>query len=400
MADDRPDYSFSPGPPPEASRYLRAKALRPAFSWLDVEPEEHAVAFSVAKATKLDVLTAIREEVQRALDQGIPLEQFQRDLRPRLEKLGWWGARETIGKDGTRRTIQLGSPRRLRTIYDANIRSARAAGQWERIQRTKRAMPYLLYGLGPSERHRPHHESKAGLVLPVDDPFWATWMPPNGWGCKCWVRQITRREAETRGIEEAPAIETREWINARTGEVKQIPVGIDPGWERNPGLMRQEAVSKLLEDKLVATDPAVRKAALRDIADSWHVRRITEGGPGRAPVGLLPARVSAGLPDGPRIVHWTRASAGHVIDEKPEQDRRPAVRALADLEDATRALVITAPEYQTAHFQFRSEGRWYHAIVWFDDGARIRSVFPTDAHYFDRILSKTPQAAEIRLKGG
>lgn len=306
MADDRPDYSFSPGPPPEASRYLRAKALRPAFSWLDVEPEEHAVAFSVAKATKLDVLTAIREEVQRALDQGIPLEQFQRDLRPRLEKLGWWGARETIGKDGTRRTIQLGSPRRLRTIYDANIRSARAAGQWERIQRTKRAMPYLLYGLGPSERHRPHHESKAGLVLPVDDPFWATWMPPNGWGCKCWVRQITRREAETRGIEEAPAIETREWINARTGEVKQIPVGIDPGWERNPGLMRQQSVEQLLDGKLAAADPAVQKAAVRDIATSWQAERVLRGvAQGAVPIGVLPAEVAKAVGMRARVVRTT-----------------------------------------------------------------------------------------------
>ena len=37
------------------------------------------------------------------------------------------------------------SPGRLQTIFSANMRSARAAGQWDRIQRTKDALPYLLY---------------------------------------------------------------------------------------------------------------------------------------------------------------------------------------------------------------------------------------------------------------
>ena len=50
MADDRPGYSFEPGPPPEASRFLRTKGLAPSFRWDDVEPEEHAVAFAVAGA--------------------------------------------------------------------------------------------------------------------------------------------------------------------------------------------------------------------------------------------------------------------------------------------------------------------------------------------------------------
>ena len=39
----------------------------------------------------------------------------------------------------------------------------------------------------------------AGTLLPVDDPWWQTHYPPNGWGCKCWVRQVSRREAERLG---------------------------------------------------------------------------------------------------------------------------------------------------------------------------------------------------------
>jgi len=76
MADfpDRPGYSFDPGPPPEASRFLRNKGMRPAFSWADVEPEEHAVAFTVAKATELDVLEAIHQPQVFSSGRGISLE--------------------------------------------------------------------------------------------------------------------------------------------------------------------------------------------------------------------------------------------------------------------------------------------------------------------------------------
>ncbi|MDJ0826965.1 MAG: phage minor head protein [Rhodobacter sp.] len=237
--EEKPGYSFAPGPPPEASRFFRSKGILPSFSWQDVESDEHANAFAVAKAAHADVLEAIKEELQTALDEGIPFSEFQKTLRPRLQKLGWWGygeARDPM--TGAAKPALLGTPRRLRLIYNANIRSARAAGQWERIQRTKSALPYLQYRLGPSERHRPHHEAKEGLILPADDPFWQNWFPPNGWGCKCWVRQISRAEAERLGIDASPEIPVRDVQNTRTGQIKRVPVGIDPGWEGNPGYLR------------------------------------------------------------------------------------------------------------------------------------------------------------------
>ncbi|WP_444667171.1 phage head morphogenesis protein [Cereibacter changlensis] len=316
---DRPGYSFTPGPPPEASRYLTNKGLRPAFSFRDVEPEEHAVAFTVAKAMQLDVLTGIREEVQRALDQGLPLATFQKTLRPRLEALGWWGKEAMVDPaTGKTRRVQLGSPRRLRTIYEANIRSARAAGQWERIQRTKRALPYLLYQLGPSIDHREEHLMKAGLILPVDHPFWATWFPPNGWGCKCWVRQITRFEAEDLGVDDdAPPTPMRAVKNRRTGESRQIPLGIDPGWDRNPGALRLQAMEQLLNDKLDAADPAIARAALRDIATSWRAERVLKGeAPGAVPVAMLPREVAGAVGMAKRVVSMTSSYGQKFIDKE------------------------------------------------------------------------------------
>ena len=329
---DKPGYAFNPGPPPEASAYLRNKGIRPSFSWEDVEPEEHAVQFTVAKAMHVDVLEAVKTALQKAIDEGIPLEQFTRELKPRLRKLGWWGQKELVDPlTGEARRVQLGSPRRLRTIYRANIRTARAVGQWERIQRTKRALPYLVYLLGPSERHRPQHQAKAGLVLHVDDPLWQTWYPPNGWNCKCHVRQITRREADERGISDSPDVPMRDVLNKRTGEIKRIPSGIDAGWEKNPGLFRQKNMERFLAGKLDAADPAIARAAAKDLASSWRVRRIYEGtAKGGVPIGVLPKELVERLGSKSKMTLFSDATAMKQKRNHPDLQSSDYTR-LADL---------------------------------------------------------------------
>lgn len=339
---DRPGYSFDPGPPPEASRFLKNKGIKASFAWEDVEPEEHAVAFTVAKAMQLDVLEDIRAEVQRALDEGRTLAQFKKDLKPKLVAAGWWGRKEMTDPDtGEVREVQLGSPRRLRTIYDANLRSARAAGQWERIQRTRRLRPYLVYELGPSERHRADHASKRGLVLPADDPFWEVWFPPNGWGCKCRVRQIGRAEAERLGIREAPRVEERPWRNPRTGEVRTVPRGIDPAWTGNPGQNRMRRMEQMLAGKLDAAAPELARVITRDIATSWRAERVLQGAAdGAVPIGMLPAEIAEAVGSPTRVVQMT-SSYG---DKFEARGRDITTQTLAALDEALHAGKVAIEE--------------------------------------------------------
>jgi hypothetical protein len=288
----KPGFAF-PGPPPkEALDYFNAKKLKPSFSHLDIWREEHAACFTVAKATQLDVLTGIHQATQKALAEGRTFRDFAKDLKPELQRQGWWGKQEVVDPlTGKKQLAQLGSPRRLKTIYEANMRTARAAGQWERIQRTKAALPFLLYLLGPSREHRPEHVGWHGLLLPVDDPFWRTHFTPNGYGCKCHVRQVSKTEGarlEEEGVTaqiqeidpvtdlptghfnertfpvrtQAPKIETRQWVNRRTGEVSQVPVGIDPGWEYNPGqVSRVRQAARQWAEKIAAAPPELGAAA-------------------------------------------------------------------------------------------------------------------------------------------
>lgn len=338
-----------PGPPPvEALKYFRAKGLKPSWSYKEVWAEEHAVAFTVAKSAGFDILGDVRAAVDKAMASGQTFEQFKKELRPVLQAKGWWGRKEaTDPLTGEVREVQLGSPRRLRTIYDANLRTARAAGQWERVQRTKRALPYLLYELGPSREHRPDHVQWHGLLLPVDDPWWGSHMPPNGWGCKCRVRQVSRPEAarlEKDGAPwqaqetdpetglptgrlldrrmpvrtEAPPIVRREWINKRTGEVLQVPVGIDPGWDYNPGVAgRMAQALDLAAGKIEAAD--IGAPAVRSLVDSPAFRAWLSAPKGSYPVGLLPDGDAAliGAPRG-GVVRFSAATATKQLREHPE----------------------------------------------------------------------------------
>jgi hypothetical protein len=235
---------YAPGPPPkEAIEFFRSKLWRVGFDFQDVWEQEHAIAFTVAKAMSYDILKDIRSGLDSALAEGKTFAQFKKELQPVLEDKGWWGKKEMVDPiTGETKTAQLGSPRRLKVIYQTNLRSARSAGKWERIQRTKKLLPYLRYSLGPSEKHRPEHVAWEGLELLADDAWWDSHMPPNGWGCKCWVQQLTKAEVDaTGGPDEAPADEMQDWTNPRTGATEMVPKGITPGFNFNPGTARMSA---------------------------------------------------------------------------------------------------------------------------------------------------------------
>lgn len=293
-------FVFSSEPTPEVSAYLRQKGDRPAFRWSEVWGEEHAYAFTVAKATQADVLATLRESLQYAKDQGVPYEKWSRDLKPELQRLGWWGAVPMADPaTGEVRDRELGSPRRLRVIYDANLRSARASGQWERAQRTKGVLPYFVYQLGPSINHRPEHVAKEGVVRPVDDSFWDTWFCPNGWGCKCWQRQITKAEAERRGVTPAFEVPTRTFRRVRDDgsvEQMQVPVGIDPGWQTNPGRNRSRTLMTNLTDRLTrAGEPAARALMTDFWSGSTPEALASLGRRVFAPVAIAPKAVRSAL---------------------------------------------------------------------------------------------------------
>jgi SPP1 gp7 family putative phage head morphogenesis protein len=257
-------------PPQEAVEYFRRKGLKPSFAWQDVYAEEHARVFTVAKVAKLDLLEDLRGAVDRAIAEGTTFADFKRELIPVLQEKGWWGrGRQVDPADGEEKDVQLGSVRRLRTIYDTNLRTAHAAGRWEQVQRTKARRPYLRYVHLDNANPRKQHQAWHGRVLPVDDPFWTTAFPPNGWGCHCSVQQLSDRDLERYGYTVAPSPGepiTRAWQNPRTGEIRHLPVGIEPGFDHNPGVAGQEVAARLLGERLASVSADLGAAAWAEAA--------------------------------------------------------------------------------------------------------------------------------------
>ena len=136
--------------------------------------------------------------------------------------------------------VQLGSLSRLRTILDTNISMSYARGHWESIERNAAAMPWLRYAATLDDRTRPAHRAWHGTVLRYDHPFWRSHYPPNGWHCRCTVLQYSDADLKRRGFtpSDGPppgSDKTRQWLNKRTGEVHQVPRGIDPDFQHNAG---------------------------------------------------------------------------------------------------------------------------------------------------------------------
>lgn len=230
-------------PPEEALRWFREKGLKPTFDWRDMWAREHASAFTVAKAMQLDVLADLQQGVADAIEQGQSLAQFRKGLRPLLTAKGWWGEKEqTDPVTGETKLVQLGSAWRLRTIYHTNLTMAHAAGRWERIVRTSDARPWLRYvAITGDGRTRDEHLHWHGTILRWDDPWWKIHYPPNGWGCRCKVMQLSDRDLARYGFkvtEFAPGDEMLSWYDSRNRMTRQVPRGIDPGFDYNVGEAR------------------------------------------------------------------------------------------------------------------------------------------------------------------
>ena len=268
--------------PKEAVALLQARGkLTTTYAWQDVWQAEHGVQFTVSRMARLDLLQAIYDAILKAVEGDLSRRDWMQDVEQLLTDSGWWGFKAvTDPADGEIKLTKF-DPARLKLIFDTNTRQAYATGLWERVERSKAMLPYVRYITRGDDRVRPAHQAWDNLTLPVDDDFWKTHWPPNGWRSRCRVMSMTKADykrgytldrpgAETNPNAPlvrkplntvAPPDERREYVNPRTGEVLQVPVGVDPGFAYNPGQARQQALDAQVEGKLKAANPALAEAA-------------------------------------------------------------------------------------------------------------------------------------------
>jgi SPP1 gp7 family putative phage head morphogenesis protein len=77
----------------------------------------------------------------------------------------------------------------LQAEYQTAVASARMGVKWQQFERRKSIYPNLHYKTQHDDRVRPSHALMDGIIRPMDDVFWKTNYPPNGWRCRCNVIQ-------------------------------------------------------------------------------------------------------------------------------------------------------------------------------------------------------------------
>jgi len=78
----------------------------------------------------------------------------------------------------------------LRAEYNHAVASSQMARRWVDIQEAKDTHGCLRYDTAKDDRVRQTHRGLEGVTKPIDDAFWDTWYPPNGWNCRCDVQQV------------------------------------------------------------------------------------------------------------------------------------------------------------------------------------------------------------------
>ena len=111
-----------------------------------------------------------------------------------------------LDENGDRKPFErfLNDVRKIDETYNANYlhaeynfvqASAEMAAKWE--QYSEDGDRYLLqYRTAHDDKVRPEHAALDRITLPMSDPFWESYYPPNGWNCRCTVVQVRRGKYE------------------------------------------------------------------------------------------------------------------------------------------------------------------------------------------------------------
>lgn len=255
MTVDRADLIAAFGMPPEAAvEFLRSKGLVVTEGWRDLWKSAHSRAFTVAQSAGYDVLGDIRQALLDAMTKGQSFKQFLDELKPVLQSKGWWGKAidPTTGEitktyPGTGKPVQLGSPRRLKLIFEQNLQTAFMAGRYRSMYAATDTHPYWQYVAVLDARTRPTHRAMNGRTFRHDDVAIGVIYPPCGWRCRCRMRPLSLSALIREGISLSSGenylseVELAPRKDGSIPRVKQLalpgmkpPFRPDVGWDYNP----------------------------------------------------------------------------------------------------------------------------------------------------------------------
>ncbi len=151
---------------------------------------ERERAFWVSGVAEADVVQQVWDAVDSAIENGTSLEEFRDAVAPALEDA--WGNSRAY---------------RVDTIFRTNTLGSYSQGRYEQMTAPEilEARPYwTLRVVDDSHTSEICRELlKQHIILPADDPFWKTHIPPFHHCCRTEQAALTPDEAAAAGITDA-----------------------------------------------------------------------------------------------------------------------------------------------------------------------------------------------------
>ena len=150
----------------------------------------------------------------QVLDNAFKFEPMSDAMRQRLQRSNYIfsgfktfhelneATHALIDENGNRKPFEqfLNDVRRIDRTYNRNYlraeynfvhASATMAAKWEEFQQDGDRYN-LQYRTAHDDKVRPEHAALDRVTLPITDPFWEEYYPPNGWNCRCTVVQVRK----------------------------------------------------------------------------------------------------------------------------------------------------------------------------------------------------------------
>jgi SPP1 gp7 family putative phage head morphogenesis protein len=204
----------------EAIAAMDARGIAlPAQYYGEFQGIQRQLNFSIAGVASLDQLQAVLDSLTAKLAEGQSFKEWQDSAAVQ----------------------DLGLPKhRLDNIFRTNIQNAYNRGHWEQFKENEKFAPYLMYDAINDSRTRPSHAALDGIIRRVDDPFWDTHYPANGYRCRCSVVSLSEKQAQARSKGD-------NGLNKKIEPEKMKP---DKGWDYNCGSDITAGINKAIADRM------------------------------------------------------------------------------------------------------------------------------------------------------
>ena len=156
----------------------------------DLEPKIKAQAFFSARVAEARILERLRS-VTDAYSRGeMGVGEARNILKDFLKAEGY-----DPHQAGLR---NLAGTARLNLILKQNAAMTHAAAEWKRMHDpdAMKVFPYVRYHARSDRKTRSAHSGLDGKIFHKDDPFLKTHTPPWEFNCRCYLEEITEKEAQ------------------------------------------------------------------------------------------------------------------------------------------------------------------------------------------------------------